>query len=84
MGAPIVTEMLPQTGDAVRHRLVRDHHVAPYLGVQRVARNHLAGTRRQAHQHVHDLRFQAHFRLTADDAVLSRLDDVVTDSESGL
>ncbi len=83
VGGAIVAKVLAQLGDAVRERLIGDDDVAPDLFVERIARDDLAGALRQAHQHVHHPRLDAHVGIAAHDAILARLDQTVAETKPG-
>ena len=84
MSGAVVAQVMPQLGDAVGHRLIGDHDVAPHLPVQRFPRDDFAGTLGQAYEHVHDPRLEAHLDVAPHDAVLARLDEALADTESRL
>jgi hypothetical protein len=84
MGGSIVPQVMTQFGDAVRHRLIGDHDVAPDLPVQHLARHDLASVLGQAHEHVHHPGLETHLRIAAHDPVLERLDEVLIDAEARL
>src|SRR5688572_28986975 len=75
---------MAQFRDAVGHRLVGDHDVAPDLLVERVPRNHLARVPGKADQHVHDPGFEVCLGVAPHYAVLAGLDERLTDVEARL
>ena len=71
-GAPVVLERPAQRGDRIGNDVARHRDPAPDLFDELVVPDHLAGARRQTHQHAHDFGLELAHVVNAADAVQAR------------